>query len=103
MELGSQAHEILLYFAFARFAETLERRADNVSFTFPSEATGLPSAAPAFFAIGGANRAQSYVADAVAKAIRNVPVQTIPGEESFDIKVEISTSYPPFGWYVWKD
>lgn len=99
--------------------------ADNVPFTFPPEATGLPSAAPAVAAIEamgqdpagytllayaatqvwieGVNRAQTFEADAVAEAIRSAPVQTILGEVSFDAKGDIATSYPPFAWYVWKD
>ncbi|MDO9476810.1 MAG: branched-chain amino acid ABC transporter substrate-binding protein [Pseudohongiella sp.] len=106
------------------FYEAAGAAADEIPFTFPTDASQLGSASDAMTAltnaghepsgytllsyaaiqvwIEGVTRAQSLEADLVAAAIRSAPINTILGMISFDDKGDIQTSYPPFSWYVWR-
>jgi branched-chain amino acid transport system substrate-binding protein len=106
------------------FYEAAGAAADDIPFTFPTDASQLGSASDAMTAltnaghepsgytllsyaatqvwIEGVTRAQSLEADHVAAAIRSAPINTILGMISFDDKGDIQTSYPPFSWYVWR-
>ncbi|MDP3516377.1 MAG: branched-chain amino acid ABC transporter substrate-binding protein [Pseudohongiella sp.] len=106
------------------FYEAAGAAAEDIPFTFPTEASQLSSAQDAISSlraaghepngytllsyaatqvwIEGVTRAQSLEADIVADAIRSDPINTIIGVVSFDAKGDIQTSYPPFSWYVWR-
>ncbi len=106
------------------FYEAAGVAAEDIPFTFPTEASQLSSAQDAISSlkaaghepngyillsyaatqvwIEGVTRAQSLEADLVADAIRSAPINTIIGAVSFDAKGDIQTSYPPFSWYVWR-
>ena len=107
------------------FQKTAGDAANGVPFTFPPEAVQLTSATeavktikamghdPAGYTllayaatqvwINGVTKAQSFDANKVAEAIRREPVQTILGKVTFNEHGDITTPYPPFAWYVWKD
>lgn len=107
------------------FVQTAGPASENVPFTFPPDATTLPTTAPAVAVIEalnekpagytllayaavqvwieGVQRARSFDAGQVAAAIRQAPIPTILGEVSFDHKGDIITQSPLFSWYVWKD
>lgn len=107
------------------FRQTAESYAEGVRFTFPPEPMALPSASGAVAAIrakgvepigytllayaayetwrGGANRAGTIEAAAVAAAIRRAPIDTILGPVSFDEKGDIRTAAEPFVWYEWRE
>lgn len=108
----------------AIFRETAGLAAEAVPFTFPTDATELPSAEPALAAIRamgeepagytllayaatevwleGVKRAGNLAADDIAAAIRSEPLETILGSVSFDSKGDIQTPYPEFSWFIWQ-
>ena len=107
------------------FLQTAGQAAEGVPFTFPPEATQLPTAASAIETIRamgqepvgytllayaatqvwieGVMRAKSFDAEQIAAAVRSEPVLTILGEVTFDGKGDIRTAYPAFAWHSWKD
>ncbi|MDT8429162.1 MAG: branched-chain amino acid ABC transporter substrate-binding protein [Pseudomonadales bacterium] len=109
----------------AIFRETAGQMAEEVPFTFSTEAAGLPSSEPAIAAIRamgeepvgytllayaatevwieGVKRAGNLVADNIAAAIRSQAITTILGPVSFDTKGDIQTTYPEFSWFIWQD
>lgn len=106
------------------FYEAAGVAAEEIPFTFPTDASQLASAQDAVSAlrnaghepdgytllsyaatqvwIEGVTRAQSLDAELVAAAIRSAPINTIVGMISFDDKGDIQAPYPPFSWYVWR-
>lgn len=106
------------------FYEAAGAAAEEIPFTFPTDASQLGFAQDAISAISdagydpdgytllsyaatqvwieGVTRAQSLEADLVSAAIRSAPINTVIGVISFDDKGDIQTSYPPFSWYVWR-
>ena len=110
------------------FTDTAGEAGDGIPFMFPSDAANLVdnertrAAMAAIRAMGvephgftmlsyaaaeiwveGVRRAGSTVADAVAAAIREAPLETILGTISFDAKGDIRTQYPAWSWFSWQD
>lgn len=110
------------------FTETAGEAGDGIPFMFPSDAANLVdsertraamtairdmgvephgftmlSYAAAEVWVEGVRRAGTTEAAAVARAIRQAPLQTILGSISFDNKGDIQTEYPAWSWFNWQD
>lgn len=113
----------------AAFPEIAGTGADDVVFSFPVDASDIinpdqfAGVAAAFAQQGdiaargyallsyaaiqvwieGVQRANSFAADEVAAAIRDVAIPTILGNITFNENGDIVTSYPAFTWHQWRD